>query len=151
MPLNEKQRRFCDEYLIDMNGAQAALRAGYSKKNSNVSASSLLTNPNVVEYLQIRREILTKKLEISQEWVLERLKSVSDRCMTAEPVMIYDGKEWVESGEYKFDSTGVNRSTELIGKHLGMFTQKVDLTTNGESLNDKRPSVKLPDGTTIEL
>lgn len=151
MALTAKQQRFCDEYLIDLNGTQAAIRAGYSKKTAGQIAEENLKKPEIVEYLNEKRQVLQDKLDLSQEWVLKRLKEISDRCMQAEAVMMFNGDEWVESGEYKFDSTGANRSTELIGKHLGMFVQKVDMTTKGESLNDKRPSVKLPDGTFLEI
>lgn len=151
MALTAKQKRFCDEYLIDLNGTQAAIRAGYSARTAGQIADENLRKPQIIEYLNEKRQVLQEKLDISQEWVLKRLKEISDRCMQAEPVMIFDGDGWVESGEYKFDSAGANRSTELIGKHLGMFVQKVDLTTKGESINDKRPSAKLPDGTIIEI
>ena len=151
MALTPKQQRFCDEYLIDLNGTKAAIRSGYSQKTAGQIAEENLKKPEIVEYLNEKRQALQEKLDISQEWVLKRLKEISDRCMQAEPVMMFNGDEWVESGEYKFDSTGANKSTELIGKHLGMFVQKIDMTTKGESLNDKRPSVKLPDGTFLEI
>lgn len=150
MALTAKQQRFCDEYLIDLNGTQAAIRAGYSKKTAGQIAEENLKKPEIVEYLNEKRQVLQDKLDISQEWVLKRLKEISDRCMQAEPVMMFDGDEWVQSGEYKFDSTGANRSTELIGKHLGMFVTKIDLNPKDLPM-EKRPSIKLPDGTTIEI
>jgi phage terminase small subunit len=73
--------------------------------------------------------------QLTQEWVLERLKAISDRCMTAVPVMEFDyvNKEMVQKtdeegkGVWEFDSNGANKATENIGKHLGMFiTKKIE-------------------------
>lgn len=75
--LNKKQERFCDEYLIDLNGAQAAIRAGYSKKTARTIASRLLTNVNVEAYIQKRRCELKKSLEISQENVLRETARIA--------------------------------------------------------------------------
>lgn len=158
MALRAKQKRFCDEYLIDLNGTQAAIRAGYSKKTAGQIADENLKKPQILEYLNEKRQILQDKLDITQEWVLRRLKDVSDRCMQAVPVMRFDpvDKCMVQAtdeegnGVWQFDSTGANRSTELIGKHLGMFITKIDLNPKDLPI-EKRPSVKLPDGTIIEI
>jgi phage terminase small subunit len=133
--LTDKQEAFVREYMIDLNATQAYLRAGY-KVSDNVAranASRLLTNANIharIEQLQADR---AKKLELDANWVLQRLKDISDRCMQAEPVLEFDyeEKKLVETGEYKFDSNGANKATELIGKHLGMFKDKLEV--NGET------------------
>ena len=67
------------------------------------------------------------RLNLDAYWVLKRLMDISDRSMQAEPVMEfdYDAQELVPTGEYEFDSSGANRSTELIGKHLGMFKETI--------------------------
>lgn len=133
--LTDKQRLFCDEYLIDLNAKQAAIRAGYSAKTAEVQASRLLSYAKVQEYINGKQTKLADKLELDAEWVLRRLKDISDRCVQAEPVMTrnQDG-DLVESGEYKFDSSGANKATELIGKHLGMFGDKLDVTSKGQPL-----------------
>lgn len=122
MPLTPKQERFCQEYLIDLNATQAAIRAGYSEKTSMEQGYQLLQKTSVQQFIQEKQKKLSDKLELNTEWVLRRLKEISDRCVQAEPVMIrgIDG-ELVESGEFKFDSSGANKATELIGKHLGIF------------------------------
>lgn len=51
MALTDKQKRFCDEYLIDLNATQAAIRAGYSPKTAEQTASRLLRNVKVQEYI----------------------------------------------------------------------------------------------------
>lgn len=132
MALTDKQEAFVREYLVDLNATQAAIRAGYSEKTAVKQGSRLLTNADIrtrIEELQRKR---AEKLELDAGWVLKRLKDISDRCMTAEPVMAfnYDTKQLEETGEYKFDSTGANKATELIGKHLGMFIDKHEVTGN---------------------
>lgn len=69
--LNEKQERFCREYLVDLNGAQAAIRAGYSKKTARAIAYELLTKPHVQSYLLELRGKVAQKLEITQERVAQ--------------------------------------------------------------------------------
>jgi phage terminase small subunit len=119
--LTDKQEKFCQEYLIDLNGTQAAIRAGYSNATAKEIASENLTKPHIIERLRELNKKIEERTEISQEWVRKRFKEISDRCMTAEPVMIYNGEKWIESGEYKFDSSGANKATEMLGKHLGFF------------------------------
>ncbi|KIL45749.1 phage terminase, small subunit [Jeotgalibacillus soli] len=72
------------------------------------------------------------RLNLDAYWVLKRLMDISDRSMQAEPVLEWDPVEkmMVETGEYQFDSNGANRSTELIGKHLGMFKDNNNLNVN---------------------
>lgn len=153
MALTEKMIRFCNEYLIDLNATQAAIRAGYSENSARQIGDENLSKPDIQAYLEVRRKEIQTRLELSQDWVLKRLKEISDRSMQAEPVLKwdYEEKEWVETGEYQYDSAGANKATELIGKHLGMFVNKIDLTTKGDSLNDKRPITELPDGTKLEI
>ena len=120
--MTAKEQKFCDEYLIDLNGTQAAIRAGYSKKTANEISSQNLTKLHIQEYITEKRKILSEKTELTQQWVLTRFKEISDRCMTAIPVLEKDEEgNMVESGEYKFDSNGANKATEMIAKHLGFF------------------------------
>ena len=121
MKLTAKQAAFIHEYLIDLNGTQSAIRAGYSKKTANEQSTRLLANVHIRAAVDKALKKRANKSEISAQWVLDSLKAVAERCMTAVPVMVRDGDEWVESGEWKFDSSGANKSLELIGKHLGMF------------------------------
>jgi phage terminase small subunit len=121
--LTEKQKRFCEEYIIDLNATQAAIRAGYSEKTAKEIGYEHLTKPHIQEYISELKKKVSERLELSVDWVVNRLKDISDRCMQAEPVMIFDpdSRSYVESGEYKFDSSGANKATELLGKHLGAF------------------------------
>lgn len=119
--LTDKQKRFCEEYVIDLNATQAAIRAGYSEKTANEQASRLLANVNISDYVANLQKKISEKLQIDAEWVLKRFKDISDRSMQAEPVLVFSDGVWVESGEYKYDSSGANKATEMIGKHIGFF------------------------------
>lgn len=74
--ITEKQRRFVDEYLIDLNGTQAAIRAGYSEATANEQASRMLANVNIQEYLQERRKAVQERTEITQDKVLKELAKI---------------------------------------------------------------------------
>ncbi len=135
MALRDKQKRFGDEYIIDLNATQAAIRAGYSERTAGQIGEQNLKKLEIQSYIQQRQKEVSAKLELSAQWVLQRLKDISDRCMQAEPLMIRDSEGiLIESGEYKFDSAGANKATELIGKHLGMFGDKLDVTSKGQPL-----------------
>jgi phage terminase small subunit len=129
MKLTTKQDIFCQEYLIDLNGTQAAIRAGYSEKTANEQSSQLLAKLNIRARIEELQKARAEKLEIDATWVLQRLKSISDRCMQAEPVMIWSpadksmvhAKDADDNNIYQFDSSGANKATEMIGKHIGFF------------------------------
>ena len=124
--LTNKQEMFCKEYLIDLNATQAAVRAGYSVKTAQKIGSENLLKPLVAKQIQILFDTRADKVELNSEWVLRNLEKVANRCMTAEPVMVKGENGMEESGEYKFDSSGANKSLELIGKHLKLFTDKIE-------------------------
>ena len=125
--LNDKQRKFADEYIKCLNASEAYRKAGYKSDNVGTvknNSSKLLANTYIQEYIAERQKKLQEKTEITQEWVLNRLKEISDRCMQEVPVMKRVDGEMVETGEFKFDSQGAVKSTELLGKHLGLFEAK---------------------------
>jgi phage terminase small subunit len=126
--LSGKQRRFAEEYLIDLNGTQAAIRAGYSAKTANEQASRLLANVNVAAFVQAAMDKRSEDLGIDAKYVLQTIKNTIERCSQAEQVKAADG---TVSGEYKFDSTAVLKGAELLGKHLKMFTDKAEVEHKG--------------------
>lgn len=135
--LTDQQRKFCDLYLANGLNASKAYQEAYPKckteASARASASQLLTNPNVSEYLAVQAQKVTEKAEVSAEWVIANFKKIAERCMQAEPVMEFDpdSKEMVESGEYKFDSTGANTALTRIGQYLQMFTEKREVKHSG--------------------
>lgn len=141
--LNAKQELFCQEYIIDLNATQAAVRAGYSEKTASATASRLLANVKVSSRIKELKDKRADKLELDAYWVLKRLKDVSDRSMQAEPVMEFRGGEMIETGEYEFDSAGANRATELIGKHIGMFDPKLRYQLDALDLSNERTKLEI--------
>ncbi|MNS89785.1 Terminase small subunit [compost metagenome] len=109
MALTDKQKRFADEYLIDMNASAAYLRAGYkcSEAAARSSASDLLTNPNIQEYIAEKQKKIEEKTELTVEWILEEMK---DTYIQAKQV-----------GEY----SAANKSLEMLGRYKGMFNDKL--------------------------
>ena len=75
--LTLKQKQFCHEYLVDFNGAQAAIRAGYSKRSARSIAQENLTKPDVQDYLRGLTEQSLKRNEISIDQVIGELKAVA--------------------------------------------------------------------------
>lgn len=77
MALTPKQEMFVKEYLIDLNGNQAAIRAGYSEKTARITACDLLTNPNIQEALQKAMEERSKRTEITADKVLKEMAHIA--------------------------------------------------------------------------
>lgn len=140
--LTRKELLFVAEYEKDGNGTQAAIRAGYAagKRNTSaaVQASKLLRSPKVSAYRRARAKELCRQLGISPDSIRLNVMDIYRRCMTAEPVMKYDPsqREWVESGEYVFDSKGALKAMELLGKPLGVFEPGADGADGGVTIVD---------------
>lgn len=76
--LTPKQQRFCDEYLIDLNATQAAIRAGYSAKTAHVQGPRLLENVEVQAYIDALKSQRSERTQIDADWVLQRLALEAD-------------------------------------------------------------------------
>lgn len=74
--LNEKQKRFGDEYIIDLNATAAYIRAGYSEKGASVSAFKLLANTNLQKYIQEQRQVLQEATGVTKERVIKELAKI---------------------------------------------------------------------------
>lgn len=129
--LTAKQQRFKEEYLIDLNATQAAIRAGYSAKTAQEQGSRLLSNVMVAEALAQAQQKRSDRTEITQDHVLNVINETVDRCRQVRPVLDKSGNRVLvetEDGEevpaFTFDAPNVLRGAELLGKHLKMFTDK---------------------------
>ena len=116
--LNEKQKQFCEEYIIDLNGTQAAIRAGYSEKTANRIASELLTKLDIQEYICELKNKRSERVKYSQDELMRDILEVKNRCMQASPVL---DKEGNETGIWKFDSNGANKALDMLAKHVGFY------------------------------
>ena len=116
--LNEKQKQFCEEYIIDLNGTQAAIRAGYSKKTANKQAAQLLAKLSIQEYICELKNKRSERVKYSQDELMRDILEVKNRCMQANPVL---DKEGNETGIWKFDSNGANKALDMLAKHVGFY------------------------------
>ena len=123
MSLNEKQKQFCNEYLIDFNGTQAAIRAGYSKKTAYSMANENLRKPEIQAYLKELIENRNERVQITQDEVIRDIIEVKNRCMQKAPVMFMGKHVQDESGNnlWKFDSQGANKALDMLAKHTGLY------------------------------
>lgn len=166
--LNDKQKRFCNEYLIDLNATQAAIRAGYSAKYANKNAHKILDKPEIKEYLDKKMKDREQRTEITQDKVVNELAAIAfsnasdffkiiDKTVTVGGSIVLDDEgnprtykdvEFVNTDKLseankkvissiKQGSNGLEiklndklKALELLGKHLGMFKDKLELSGN---------------------
>ncbi len=120
MSLTPKQARFIEDFLIDLNATQAAIRAGYSQKTAEQQGARLFRNVKVAAAIQEAQEARSERTKIDQDWVIKRLVGVYEASMEARPVLDKNGDE----KGFTFNPTAANRALELIGKHKGMFIDR---------------------------
>lgn len=165
--LTAKQQRFCDEYLIDLNATQAAIRAGYSERTANEQGARLLAKVSVQQYIRERKKDRVERTEITQDMVLRELAIIAFsnaadyasvvekdamvevngvtvpledadgnpiKYRTVEPVLTENLTEEqkralsvIKKGRDGFEVKPYDkvRALELLGKHLGLFEEKV--------------------------
>lgn len=140
MSLNEKQKQFCEEFIIDFNGTQAAVRAGYSPNTANEQAARLLANVNIQEYIKQLIEKRNERTKITQDEVVANIVEVMQRCMQAKPVTFMGRQVKDEEGNnlWRFDSQGANKALDMLMKHTGGYNadnqQKQALLNNVQKI-----------------
>lgn len=128
--MDEREIKFAEEYLKDLNGTQAAIRAGYKagKDNSSaaVTASRLMRDERVRAYRSALIRESVEDMDISRDSIVLKLIEIYRRCMSAVPVLEWDSeaKEWVESGEWRFDAKGATKALEELSNLLGFEAPK---------------------------
>ena len=131
--LTAKQQRFCDEYLIDLNATQAAIRAGYSKRTAAASAARLLRNVKVQEYIAQRMAEKESKRIADQDEVLKYLTSVLRGESRAQEIVVEgtgEGCSEARTMEKAPSEKERLKAAELLGKRYALFTDKVDMDTD---------------------
>lgn len=187
--LNDQQERFCREYAIDLNARQAAVRAGYSAKTAQAQSSRLLTNVIISGRIQELLDARSKRTEITADTILRELLKIATadiseayddtgalkpfkdmpegirKCISGVEVNeIFDGygdQRQVIGFTKKIKFWDKTKSLELLGKHLKLFTDRLQIgpddgnTPTGffiEGLEEKNePLLVLPDPNTIEV
>lgn len=147
--LTEKQQRFVDEYLIDLNATQAAIRAGYSVKTANEQGCQLLAKLSIQQAISEAMAERSKRTGINQDRIVLELAKIAfvnandlinPEDASIRPGATQDDLACIQSVKVKQSFSDKGDSTEreirlndklkaleLLGKHLGMWNDKLDL------------------------
>ena len=158
--ITDKMRQFVDEYLIDMNGTQAAIRAGYSEATAQEQSSQLLDRPDIRELVEQRQKDRIDRTQISQDLTVNELKAIAlsdiadfvivkeggvieqrpfnelkkeqTRCVkkikqTVRTAQSSDGAVIHQTAVLELELYDKVKSLELLGRHLGIFNDKLTL------------------------
>ena len=139
--LTDKQNRFVEEYLVDLNATQAAIRAGYSEQTGYSIGQRLLKKVEVQEAIQQAQNKRSERTQINQDEVIRLLIENVDISMGKKATVITIPSK-SENGEvmgndvaqFVYEPSAANKALELLGKHLGIFKDGVDITSGGKPL-----------------
>lgn len=139
--LTNKQKRFIEEYLIDLNATQAAIRAGYSEKTAYSIGEENLKKPDIKRAIEEAQLSRSSRVQITQDDVIRMLIENIEKSSGTKQVVITQTRK-SEDGEFVgddvaqfvYEPSSVNKALELLGKHLGMFKDKLDVTTGDKPL-----------------
>ena len=127
--MTPKMKRFCDEYLIDLNATQAAIRAGYSKKTANRIGTENLSKPVIKAYIDERMKSKESKLIADQDEVLEYLTAVLRGKTQSEVVVVENIGDFMSEAramQKAPDEKERLKAAELLGKRYGLYTEKIE-------------------------
>ena len=167
--MNDKHKAFASEYVIDYNATQAAIRAGYSEKTAYSQGNRLLKNVDVQALIKELEAKASKRTEVSKDMVIKELARIafvdprnlfdeegrpkdirfldSDTAAALSSVDIYE--EFDYNGDEKelmgytkkYKWADKLRALEMLGKHLGMFTDKVHVEGTVDTGSDKLANI----------
>ena len=124
--MNPKQSRFCEEYLIDMNATQAAIRAGYSARTARQIGDENLTKPDIAAAVAAGMAARSQRTAITQDKVLADLEAVKQNAMRQ--TTDKDGNITMAN------HMAALKACELQGRHLGMWNDRIAVTGGGVSI-----------------
>lgn len=134
MSLTAKQQRFVEEYLIDLNATQAAIRAGYSANTARQTGSENLSKPDIADAIADAATARTERTQVDADYVLRQAVKLHERCMQeVSPVVDRKGQQVTdETGNplFEFNALGASKALELVGKHVAVqaFKDRLDVT-----------------------
>lgn len=151
--LTPKQEAFVREYLVDLNASQAALRAGYSAKTAPKIGFENLQKPEIAQAIAKAQQKRAERTEITQDRVLSEIAKIafgdardvmkwgpdgvilrsSDELTDAQAAQVAEVSETTSAtgGSLKLKKHDKVKALELLGRHLGMFTDKTEVSGSG--------------------
>lgn len=113
MALTAKQKMFVQEYLVDLNATQAAIRAGYSQKRAGEIGYQLLQKTTIQAAIDSAMKKRGKRVEINQDYVIEKLLEITEKKASDMP-----------ESDLKYGNK--IKAIELLGKHFGAWDRRDD-------------------------
>ena len=156
MSITPRQERFCEEYVVDLNGTQAAIRAGYAPVGAASEASKCLRNPNIIEYIEELQTGRRKVREIRADRILNTLETIAYGDVSVffdEDGELLPRKEWPEGAhllvagiEFKTVQLGEGavehiakiklvdrlKAMHLLAQHKALLTQKIEVSMSDD-------------------
>ena len=102
--LTDKQERFCQEYVVDLNSAAAARRAGYSERSARITGHRLLTKDDIRRRISELQVGQSKRTQVDAHFVVERLRAIAD--------------------QWQKNPSAATRAIGLLGKHIGLWDNR---------------------------
>lgn len=155
--ITAKQERFCQEYIVDLNATQALIRAGYSKRGANATSAGLLVKSNIASRIEVLKAERAERLGVTQDMVVKELAVMAFTSLTdvvditktkarikgpleVDPVKLRAISELTEITNGNKVTKRIKMSDkkgclELLGRHLGMFNDKLSLPIKGEVIH----------------
>lgn len=118
--LTARERAFVRQYLVDLNGTQAAIRVGYSEKTAASQASRLLRKSDVQAYRDALLQEQFDAIGVTKHSIAAEVWGIYQKCCQKEPVMEWDSvsREWVPSGEWAFNVKGALKALDMLRQML---------------------------------